>query len=99
MGELYLGVAFLPDGRRKDELRRHADSVRRAYRQRTIPLTVEIAQNYASSVAEMRTSGRSISVNDAYIAAASTTTGAKLCTLNVRHFEHYPGLEVISPLS
>ena len=39
LGELYLGVEILPAGRRKDALRRHADGVRDAYRERTLPLT------------------------------------------------------------
>lgn len=54
LGEIYLGVEILPDGRRKAELRRHADAMRAAYRRRTIGFSPESAQNYALSVAEMR---------------------------------------------
>ncbi|WP_022873373.1 PIN domain-containing protein [Nesterenkonia alba] len=97
LGEIYLGVELTHEGRRKAELRRHADSVRDAYRQRTIPFTAAAAQHYAASVAHLRAQGLKMSVNDAYIAASTVTSNASLATLNVKDFEHYPELELIDP--
>lgn len=97
LAELYLGVEILAAGHRKRELRRHADAVRAAYHRRTVALTSEVAQNYARGVAEMRRRGRAISVNDAYIAAATVIIEGTLCTGNAYDFEHYPGLRVVDP--
>nr|WP_272905608.1 PIN domain-containing protein [Sediminivirga luteola] len=97
LGEIYLGVEFVDEGRRKTELRRHADSVRKAYRQRTVPFTAAAAQHYAVSFAQLKSQGLNTSVNDAYIAASTVTSKASLTTLNVKDFENYPGLELIDP--
>lgn len=99
LGELHLGVELLPAGRRQDELRRHVVGVRDAYRDRIIPLTAPVVENYARAIAQLRQGGISMSVNDAYIAAATVTAGAHLCTRNVRDFESYPGLTLIDPLN
>lgn len=97
LGEIYLGVELLDEGRRKVELRRHADSVREAYRRRTIPFTADAAQHYAASVAQLKSQGLAMSVNDAYIAASTVTSNAQLATLNAKDFENYPGLDLVDP--
>ena len=97
LGEIYLGVEILPEGRRKQNLRIHADSVRDAYRNRTIPFTGEMAEHYAVSVAHLKRQGIAIKVNDAYIAAAAATHGAILCTRNLKDFQHYPDLQMQDP--
>lgn len=97
LAEICLGVELVDEGRRKTELRRHADSVREAYRQRTIPFTAEAAQHYAVSIARLKARGVSMSVNDAYIAASAVTSDALLATLNVKDFENYPGLKLLDP--
>lgn len=97
LAELFLGVELCPEGRRKHELAQFVDSVRDAYETRTIPFTTEAAQNYAAGVAELRRRGVTISVNDAYIAATTVTTGATLCTRNTKDFDQYPGIRLHNP--
>lgn len=54
-------------------------------------------ENYAVSVAKLKRQGATISVNDAYIAATAVTHGAVLYTRNLKDFQGYPRLEVLSP--
>lgn len=49
------------------------------------------------SVAKLKRQGATISVNDAYIAATAVTHGAVLYTRNLKDFQGYPRLEVLSP--
>lgn len=97
LAEIYLGVELVDEGRRKAELRRHADSVRDAYLQRTFPFTAAAAQHYAVSIGQLKARGLSMSVNDSYIAASTVTSDARLATLNVKDFKNYPGLKLIDP--
>lgn len=97
LAEILLGVELLPDGKRKRTLQHFAETVRDSYRERTIPLSSDVAANYAQGVAALRSAGRTISVNDAYIAAATVTSGALLCTLTTGDFEGYPGLTLVNP--
>lgn len=97
LGELRLGVEVLDEGRRRRDLLHHVHAVRDAYSDRTIPLTAAAMENYAVSVAMLKRQGVAISVNDAYIAATAVTHGAVLYTRNLKDFQGYPGLEVLSP--
>lgn len=97
LGELRLGVEILDEGRRKGDLLHHIHAVRDAYSQRTIPLGAAAMENYAVSVAKLKRQGATISVNDAYIAATAVTHGAVLYTRNLKDFQGYPRLEVLSP--
>lgn len=97
LAELRLGVELLEEGRRRSELLHHARSVQDAYQGRTLPLTANVVENYAVNEALLRRRGISISVNDAYIAATAVTHGAVLYTRNLKDFQGYPGLEVVSP--
>lgn len=97
LGELRLGVELLEEGRRRSELLHHVRSVQDAFGGRTLPLTASVMEDCAVNVALLRRHGVSISVNDAYIAATAVTHGAVLYTRNLKDFQGYPGLEVVSP--
>lgn len=99
LGELRLGAELLPEGRRRAELVRFCDLVEREYRERTLPLTAEMVHHYAQSIAGLRRLGRQMTVNDAYIAAATVTVGGTLWTRNVKDFSEYPGLRLVDPFS
>ena len=58
-----------------------------------IPFDDELAWRWA----EVRTiTGRPIETGDAWIAAAALRHGLPLVTHNPRHFEHIPGLQIIT---
>jgi tRNA(fMet)-specific endonuclease VapC len=61
-----------------------------------VPATRAIATTYATLLAERERSGRPMTYSDAWIAATAVTHGWPLATHNRRHFEHVPGLDVIS---
>lgn len=97
LAELRLGVELLEEGRRRSELLHHVRSIQNAYQGRTLPLTATAVENYAINVDLLRRRGISISVNDAYIAATAVTHDAVLFTRDLKDFQGYPGLQMVSP--
>jgi predicted nucleic acid-binding protein len=96
--EIELGVALLPDGRRKQKLQQFAQMIfAQNFAGRCLPFDEQAASNYASLVARRTRDGRPISVEDAQIAAIALTRGLTLATRNVRDFEQISGLTVVNP--
>lgn len=60
------------------------------------PLTLAIAQLAGRSEGEQAAKGISIAVEDLVIGATALHLGFDVATLNVRHFQHIPGLAVVS---
>ena len=63
-------------------------------RLRVLPVDSGVAKHFASLKAWARVNGRSPSDFDLLIAATARTHGLKLATLNIRHFERFPGLTI-----
>lgn len=97
VGEVLSGVALLPDGRRKTELRNAVESViYRDLRGHAEPFDLDAAAAYSEIVAVRSRLGRPISVADAQIAAICRATDAVLASRNTADFEH-TGIQVVNP--
>jgi predicted nucleic acid-binding protein len=95
--ELLYGVARLPSGRRKKQLR---EAVRGLIEEdldgRVEPFDVTAAGHYAALVSDREAAGRPVSVADAQIAAICLKLEATLATRNVRDFEG-TGIDLLDP--
>ncbi|MBI4724478.1 MAG: type II toxin-antitoxin system VapC family toxin [Rhodomicrobium sp.] len=94
--EILLGVALLPDGRRKQGLEAGARRVFGLFTSRILPFDTSAAQVFAEIVAERRRTGRPIGSFDAQIAAIARSRGMALATRNGPDFISI-GVTVIDP--
>ena len=62
-----------------------------------IPFDLDVARVHAELGAELRTAGQTIGPHDLIIAATAVAFGFDILTLNVRHFDRVPGLQVDLP--
>lgn len=61
-----------------------------------LPFDEALARRWAEMSVQLKHAGRGISEADAWIAATALRHGLSLVTHNPRHFEHIPGLTVIT---
>lgn len=95
--ELLAGVAFLPPGRRRDNVALAIEAIfADLFRQRVLPFDSAAASAYAEIVATRGRAGRPISAFDAAIAAIARSRGARLATQNIGDFEGC-GVDVVDP--
>ena len=95
--ELRYGVAFLPIGRRREQLLAAVEGVlREDFAGRVIPFDRQAARAYAEIASTRRAAGRPIHYADCQIAAIARSVGASVATRNVRDFEGC-GIDVINP--
>ncbi|MEN8166662.1 MAG: type II toxin-antitoxin system VapC family toxin [Pseudomonadota bacterium] len=95
--EIELGIALLPDGKRRDLFTGLASSLFDEFQDRILPFDASATSYYANLVATARKSGRTISVEDAQIAAITQANRLTLATRNSRDFEFIPGFSLINP--
>lgn len=95
--EIELGIALLPEGKRKNALKTAAQSMLAAFQERCLSFTPASASEYATIVASRNKAGRPISVEDAQIAAIALTNNMTLATRNTDDFELINRLRVINP--
>ena len=98
VAEILYGIARLPDGKRKAGLReRGVAMLQEDFAGRIISFDEAAAAQYAEVVCERQSSGRSIGMADAQIAAiCRALNGATLATRNSRDFEGI-GLDLANP--
>ncbi len=95
--ELMYGVARLPNGRRRRELRAKVDGLlAEDFRDRILPFDALAATHYADIVADRERHGLQISMADGQIAAICRNWNAGLATRNVSDFVD-TGVELINP--
>lgn len=98
VGEIRLGIALLPDGKRKARLAGLAEAmVHEDFSDRCLPYDMAAATDYAAIVASRNRSGRPISVEDAQIAAIARSGGLTLATRNIRDFSDIAELPLVNP--
>lgn len=94
LGELAVGVAALPKGRKRTTLEGWfevlVDTVE------CLPWDSETSREWAQLVVDLRRQGRAIPLFDSMIAATSRARGLTVVTRNVRDFEP-AGVEVLNP--
>lgn len=96
--EIELGIALLPDGRKRQALCSVAQSMfQEEFAGRCLPFDESAAVRYAEIVAFRLRAGRPISVEDAQIAATTLSRDLMLASRNVRDFSGIPGLRLIDP--
>lgn len=97
VGEIRYGIAKLPDGKRKSDLRAVADETLDVdFSDRILAFDRSAAEHYGNVVSQRDRSGRPISMADALIASICLSYNASLATRNVADFEGV-GLELINP--
>jgi toxin FitB len=95
--ELLLGIAVLPEGRRKADLGAAlAGQAAALFGPRFLPFDASAANAFASAMSQARATGRAIGFADGQIAATAATHGLAVATRDTRPFEAV-GLRVINP--
>lgn len=96
--ELLLGVALLPEGKRRDAV---AGAVEQMFEQdfidRCLPFDEFAAHEYAALVATRNKFGMPISTEDAQIASIALRSGLALATRNTKDFRNISELILIYP--
>ncbi len=88
LAELRRGVMRLPAGSRRTRLERWlAHDVRERFAARVLPIDEAIADRWGSIMADRETSGRTMSVMDAFIAATAEHHDLTLVTRNASDFD------------
>ncbi|GAB6044369.1 PIN domain-containing protein [Endothiovibrio diazotrophicus] len=78
--EIETGIARLPEGRRKAGLHRAAGALFEEFRDRCLPLDCEAAEAYGEILAQSKSIGLPVTVEDAQIAAIATSRQMTLAT-------------------
>jgi predicted nucleic acid-binding protein len=96
--EIELGIALLPEGKRKDNLSVAAHEMFGEFSpDRCLSFDEMAAAKFGVLVASRTKIGRPISVEDAQIAAIALAHGLTMATRNTADFENIDDLKVISP--
>ena len=95
--EIKLGIALLPEGKRKQQLKLLADEMLREFDSRCLGFDYSTSEIYSEIVASCIKQGRAISTEDAQIAAISKQNKLVLVTRNIRDFEMIEGIELYNP--
>jgi len=96
LAEIVYGIEQLPEGRRRDLLRRTANEVFESFEEQVLPFDGPAAVRYGAIVDARDRIGRPIDGFDAQIAAICRDRDAPLATRNVTGFEH-TGVAVVDP--
>ena len=95
--EIEVGIALLPEGRRKQALQEAAARMLEEFRGRCVAFDESAASRYAVLVAARMRGGQTINVEDAQIAAVALAGGFTLVTRSTGDFEGIDGLRVVDP--
>lgn len=95
--EIELGIALLPDGKRKQNIAAAAKRMFDAFSGRLLVFGELAAIQYGQLVAQRTRIGRPITVEDAQIVAIALAHGLQLATRNVRDFKDIPNLSLTDP--
>jgi len=95
--EILFGIALLPDGKRKNNLKMAAQMMfEKDFDRRILPFDQIAAQHYATIASSRKNSGKPIRLFDAQIAAIAKSRGAKVSTRNEMDFSNC-GITVVNP--
>lgn len=86
LGELSKGVALLEPGTRKDALTSWIADIERRFRERILPIDVDVAHLWGEMTARARSNGIQIPAVDGLIAATALRHGLMVMTRNTRDF-------------
>jgi toxin FitB len=95
--ELRYGIWVLPDGKKKQRLRRSFDErILPLFESRILPFDLEAAEICAELRARARAAGQAIGTADSYIAGIAAAKGLTVATRDTEPFEA-TGVDVINP--
>ena len=98
VAEIHLGIALLPDGKRKAMLFEIAEQMfLEDFSNQCLPFDCDAAREYARIIANRNQQGRPVSVEDAQIAAIAIVCGLTLATRNTKDFAGINGLALVNP--
>lgn len=98
VGEIRLGLALLPEGRRKKILTDLAEQMfKEEFSDKCLPFDYQAAGTYAKIVASRSRQGRPITVEDAQIAAIAITADLSLASRNTKDFQGIEELKLVNP--
>lgn len=97
IAEIRLGIALLPDGKRKSSLSELANGMLQEFIDNQLDFDSLAATEYAMIVSYCTKQGRGISTEDAQIASIAKVYDATLVTRNIRDFDMIEGLELLNP--
>lgn len=96
--EILLGLALLPEGKRRDTLTTQAHAMfDEDFAGAILPFDAQAAVRYAELVAARNRQGLATSTEDGQIAATALGHGGVLATRNEGNFSHIPSLRVVNP--
>jgi predicted nucleic acid-binding protein len=95
--ELRHGIAVLPEGKKKESLRKSLDErILPLFKSRILPFDMEAAEICAELRARARAAGQGIGTADSYIAGIAAAKGLTVATRDTQPFGA-AGLTVINP--
>ncbi len=97
IGELYKGIEMLPDSKKRRGLEQHTMAISDAFGDHLLIIDPPIAKLWAKLTVSSTKKGRSPSVVDAFLAAHALHNNLILVTRNVKDFEQFPNLQILSP--
>lgn len=96
--EILLGIALLPEGKRRDALANAAQKMfEEDFAARCLPFDRDAAFHYAIVHASRRRQGEPITTEDAQIAAIALAHELAVVTRNTKDFLHIPTLALSNP--
>lgn len=98
VGEIRLGLALLPEGRRRQTLTGLAEAMlQEEFFEKCLPFDYQAADVYAQIVSSRSRQGRPITVEDAQIAAIALSADLELATRNIKDFLGIDALKLVNP--
>lgn len=94
--ELEFGIQLLPQGRRRERLRRALASIIAEHEERILPLERDAAERAADLRARAQRAGHTVDVGDALIAGIASVHALTVATRNVGDFAGL-GVDVLNP--
>jgi hypothetical protein len=94
IGEIALGIALLPIGRRRREFAEWLLRLETNFGDRLLPCDLEVARIWGESTGRARANGVNIPTSDGLIGATAIRFGLHLVTRNVRHFQPLGALTI-----
>lgn len=92
VGELFVGINLASPMFREIQLHKTTLFIEKL--NGVLPITNEVALKFGQVKANLQQKGQLIGDNDTWIAATCLTSGATLLTLNKKHFQQVPGLQI-----
>ena len=97
IAELKFGIERLKSSERKQRLMVWLrDEIVASYDENILPVTVEVAEQFALMRAKLEREGKTLPITDAFIAATAALDGLTIATRNTKDFEH-AGVSLINP--